>query len=264
MQGNREKFVLLTFDVEEFDMPLNYSQPIETGEQFEIGFKGLQEVMHVISYHHAITATFFTTAAFGMKYPETIRQIAAKHEIASHTCSNSVFSEGDLLASKNILEDIIQEKVVGLRMPQMQAVDINKVRESGYHYDSSINPIWLPGRYNNFHRSRTFFKENGVVRVPAAVWGNLRIPLFWLTFKNFPYPLFRRMAIDVMNRDGYVCLYFHPWEFIDLSAYRIPWYTRRLSKEILLERLDRLITDLASEGDFISMRTFCEVVESAL
>lgn len=249
------RYILLSFDVEEFDMPLEYNFPITVTEQMEIGKKGLDAIQPVLS-DTVITSTLFTTANFAMHYPGAVKELANKHEIASHTFYHSAFEDEDLLKSKNKLEEISGKAVTGLRMPRMRRVSMKEVKKAGYQYDSSVNPTYLPGRYNNFHLPRTVYREEGVTRIPASVSPFFRIPLFWLSFKNLPYTLFRMFALQTLKKDGYLCLYFHPWEFTDIENYGLPGFTKKLNGDPLLERLLRLLNDLKKEADFISMDTF--------
>ena len=248
----RKQFLLLSFDVEEFDMPLEYGQAIPEKEQLEVGYRGLETLMKVVDSFD-VEATFFTTANFAQHFPEAIQRISKKHEIASHTFYHSRFSPEDLLGSKKKLEEIIAKPVYGLRMPRMAKVDMADVREAGYAYDSSVNPSFVPGRYNNLHLSKKYYFENDMLRVPVSVSPVLRIPLFWLSFKNFPYPFYLHLVKRSLESQGYVCLYFHPWEFINLDDYKLPGYTKRLAGEELQDRLRRLIEDLAPQGEFLSM-----------
>ncbi len=249
------RYVLLSFDVEEFDMPLEYNYAITAEEQMLVGKKGLDAIDPILS-DAAITTTLFTTAHFAMHYPDTIKHLANAHEIASHTFYHSDFTNEHLLLSKNKLEEISGKPVSGLRMPRMRKVLMEEVKKAGYGYDSSINPTWLPGRYNNTHLPRTMYKDGGMIRVPASVSPFLRIPLFWLSFKNLPYAVFKLLALQALKKDGYICLYFHPWEFTNIEGYGLPGFTKKLNGEPLLERLHKLIRDLKKEADFISMDSF--------
>ena len=249
------RYVLLSFDVEEFDMPLEYGFPISAEEQMQVGKRGLDAIQPLLA-DPALTTTLFTTANFAMHYPDAIRQLAKKHEIASHTFYHSNFCEEDLLSSKNKLEEISGTTVTGLRMPRMRKVSMAEVKKAGYLYDSSVNPTWLPGRYNNLHLPRTLYTEDGVARIPASVSPFIRVPLFWLSFKNLPYPLFKMLALQTLRKDGYLCLYFHPWEFTDINQYGLPEYTKKLNGDPLLHRLHQLVYDLKKEADFISMNGF--------
>ena len=250
-----ERFILLSFDVEEFDMPLEYGCQITKEEQLNIGKKGLDNILPVLS-NTDIQSTLFTTANFADHYPLLIRDLSKQHEIASHTYHHSSFINEDLLSSKQRLEEITGSTIDGLRMPRMRKVEMSEVKKAGYSYDSSVNPTWLPGRYNNLHLPRTLYIDEGVSRLPASVSPNLRIPLFWLTFKNVPFQVFKYLALQTLKKDGYLCLYFHPWEFTDIHQYKLPLFTRRYCTGQLQERLEKIIRYLMKEGTFISIRTF--------
>ncbi len=251
--------VLISFDVEEFDMPLDYQYNISIDQQLQLGKDGLDAVMKMID-QQAIPTTLFTTANFANHFPESIRSHAAKHEIASHTFYHSHFNNEHLLESKLALEKISEQTVTGLRMPRMRVVDMQEVIKAGYEYDSSINPTWLPGKYNNLHLPRTVYMDQGLKRIPASVSPNLRIPLFWLSFKNFPYSFFKQLTIQTLEKDGYVCLYFHPWEFIDITNLSLPAFTRKLCGQPLLDRLTQFITDLKSKGyEFSTIHDFLSI-----
>lgn len=248
---------MLTFDVEEFDLPLEYNQTVSASEQLQTGYHGLQQLDSVL-LQPGMQTTLFTTAFFAENYPDDIRLLAARHEIASHTYHHSSFAENDLQLSKLKLEEITGKLVFGLRMPRMKTVEAAAVTSAGYLYNSSINPTWLPGRYNNLHVSRNWFKEERLVQFPVSVTPALRLPLFWLAFKNLPYPLFLKLALQTLRHDGYLCLYFHPWEFTDLSSYKLPFYIKKDSHKTLLLKLKRLIHDLSNEGTFTTMHRFLQ------
>ncbi|HBT94525.1 MAG TPA: polysaccharide deacetylase [Chitinophagaceae bacterium] len=249
--------VLLSFDVEEFDMPLEYNFNIAIETQMEIGKKGLDNLMPILNDQN-YTTTLFTTANFANKYSDSIKALSEKHEIASHTFYHSKFSTVDLLASRIRLEEIIQKPVKGLRMPRMRQVRVGDINEAGYSYDASIHPTWLPGRYNNFHLPRTKYSEQGLIRVPASVSPNFRIPLFWLSFKNFPYAIYLNLALQTLNKDGYLSLYFHPWEFTNITAFGLPKYTTKGSDNELLDKLYRLMNDLNKLAEFVTMGDFIQ------
>jgi peptidoglycan/xylan/chitin deacetylase (PgdA/CDA1 family) len=247
--------VLLTFDLEEFDIPNEYGASLPWQEQVLIGRKGMEAVIEVLGLHKTPT-TIFTTAAYANDNKEQIRFLAADHEIASHSYYHSRFKNEDLALSKIALEAITGKKVCGLRMPRLQPVNMQLVHEAGYLYDSSVNPTFIPGKYNNTHLPKILYKEKNMYRLPCSVSPGLRIPLFWLAFKNFPYLLYKKLLTNAITNYGYVNLYFHPWEFTDISNYKLPFYVKRQSGEQLLEKLHRLINDLKKEGTFETIHTF--------
>ncbi len=247
--------ILLTFDVEEFDLPLEYGIPISIEEQMKVGKKGLDAINEIFE-DPDIRCTLFTTAAFASQFPESIVHLSKKHEIASHTYYHSSFQKDDLKNSRLVLEKITSQKVFGLRMPRMKKIDAVWIQEAGYKYDSSVNPTWIPGRYNNLTKPRTMYKECGFPKIPVSVSPNFRIPLFWLAFKNFPYSYFKRLALQTLKKDQYLSLYFHPWEFTDLNDYKLPWMTKKKSGTELLDRLKRFLEEMKNEGHFITMNSF--------
>jgi hypothetical protein len=255
------RHILMSFDVEEFDMPLDYNFPISPEEQMAVGKKGLDAIRPFLSDKN-IQSTLFTTANFAMHYREDIRALAEQHEIASHTFYHSAFEDAHLFSSKNMLEDISGKKITGLRMPRMRKVEMSEVIKAGYLYDSSINPTWIPGRYNNLHLPRTHYMDQGMLRIPASVSPGLRVPLFWLSFKNLPYAIFKTFALQTLKKDGYLCLYFHPWEFTDIANYGLPGFTKRYHGEPLLEKLVQLKKDLEKEASFISMEQYRTMIKS--
>lgn len=250
-------FIFLTFDVEEFDLPLEYSHNISADEQMQVGINGLHAVKPLLEKDF-IQSTLFTTANFAQNFSTDIKELAFQHEIASHTFYHSQYKTEDLLLSKQRLEEIAGKKVSGLRMPRLRKVAVADVLSAGYTYDSSINPTYLPGRYNNTNLPKTIYDENGLTRVPTAVTPNFRIPLFWLAFKNIPYHIFLFWCKQCINKYGYLSLYFHPWEFVDLSAYKIPAYTKKHSGKVLLQRLENLIDDLKTQVSFISIENYLQ------
>lgn len=249
------RFILMSFDVEEFDIPLEYNYSIAIEEQMQIGKQGLDEMLPVVDSFN-IATTMFTTANFAMQFPNAVKAMSEKHEIASHTFYHTTFKNEDLLASKLKLEEITGKPVTGLRMPRMRTVEMSEVKKAGYLYDSSINPTWIPGRYNNRHLPRTFYYDEGMLRLPASVSPNLRLPLFWLAFKNYPYHFFKSLVLQTLKKDGYVCLYFHPWEFTNIHNYNLPGYVKKHCGKPLQDRLYRLLNDIKNEGDFVTIEDF--------
>lgn len=249
--------ILLSFDVEEFDLPLEYRQYISPEEQLSTGYQGLEQIEGLLQLP-GVRATLFTTAFFAEQYPAAITALGSRHEIASHTYYHSSFVPEDLRRSKEKLEAITGQRVTGLRMPRMKTVEAGMVAAAGYRYNSSYNPTWLPGRYNNLRMPRRPFQEEGVLQFPVSVTPHLRIPLFWLCFKNMAYAAYLKLALQTMRYDGYISLYFHPWEFADLSGYRLPFYVKRKGGRKLLLKLQQLLTHLSEEGEFCTMHDFVQ------
>lgn len=251
--------ILLSFDVEEFDMPLEYGRNLNITEQMAIGMSGLHAIDPILS-DKDIRTTLFTTAHFAEYFPEQIKELSEKHEIASHTYYHRKFDIKDLQDSRSKLEELTGKEITGLRMPRMMPVSVDAVSKAGYSYDASIHPTWLPGRYNNLHLPKTSYFDNELLRIPASVSPALRIPLFWLSFKNFPFEYYKKLAIKTLRNDGVLSLYYHPWEFVDISGYGLPRYTRSICGDDLIKRLQKLLKCLKQEGEFLTMQEYASSI----
>ncbi len=255
--GQNTRNIMLTFEVEEFDVPLEKGLRLPAAEQMSIARQGLDITREILDDGET-PCTLFTTANFALRYPSDIAELSKSHEIASHSFFHSSFKKEDLKNSRQVLEAIISKKVYGLRMPGMEKIEAGCIREAGYTYDSSINPTWVPGSFNNIRSPRTCYSENGITRVPVSVSANFRIPLFSLSFRNLPYTYFKSLAIHALKKDGCLSLYFHPWEFVDLSNFDLPASAKGKSGPALLEKLKRFISDLKNEGEFTTIQTHLE------
>lgn len=256
--GNPERrnTILFTVDVEEFDTAVEFGHIIPLTEQIAVSTRGLRALAERFDAVGART-TLFTTANYALHEPDLIRDLGRRHEIASHGYSHATFEPGDLLTSRLALENLLDRPVRGFRRARMGYVDPAEVQRAGYGYNSSLHPTWLPGRYNHWGEPRRPFRERGVWQVPASVTPTLRLPLFWLSLKNFPFGLYKQLCRQTLRADGFLNLYVHPWEFTDLSAYdRIPAYVRRHSRDALLDRVESLLRYLKPQGEFGTMGEF--------
>jgi peptidoglycan/xylan/chitin deacetylase (PgdA/CDA1 family) len=252
--------ILLSFDIEEFDMPFEYHKEISFDEQIEISVKGTTIILDLLKKHD-VKATFFSTATFAINAKELIARIIAEgHEIASHSYYHSNFEVEHLAQSKQKLEEITQKKVIGFRMPRMQPVDEKEIYHAGYKYNSSINPCYLPGRYNNFNEPRTYFIKEKVWQLPASVSPVIRFPLFWLSFHNLPLWLYKILCKRTYKKDTYLNLYFHPWEFTDLTnknKFGFPFYVSKNSGQKMTTRFEKLLVWMKKEKySFTSIEAF--------
>ena len=264
MPESNDQLVLLTFDAEEFDIPWEFGQAISEEEQFEVSTRGHEALMGMLT-RLGVRATFFTTARFAEARPELIfRTAAAGHEIASHGLRHTGFEDSDLERSRTVLEGISGKPVRGFRMPRMAAVAPERLLAAGYRYHSSENPTWIPGRYNKFRSPRTARLEGDLLCIPASVTPRLRFPLFWISFKTFPLLVAKRAAARCLAADGYLSLYFHPWEYADLSRYGLPRYASKPDGERLLAKLEAFLVWLKARAQFITFAQFDAVMRPRL
>jgi peptidoglycan/xylan/chitin deacetylase (PgdA/CDA1 family) len=256
-----EKLILLSFDVEEFDVPLEYGQTISESQQFRVSLQGLEPILDLLQ-RLQVRATFFVTANFALHHPAILLTIAKHHEVASHGFYHSTFQPSDLAKSKQALEAIIGTPVTGFRMARLQPVSDDDIQQAGYTYNSSLNPTYLPGRYNHLSKPRTAYYTKTLLNLPVSVTPWLRFPLFWLSFKNLPLWLYKFASRVTLNHDTYLNLYFHPWEFADIRGYQLPGYIKKHAGQPMLDRLENYLTWIKPYGKFATFSDFQRQIET--
>lgn len=187
-----------------------------------------------------IRSTFFTLGWVAERYPELVRRIVDQgHELASHGYAHFRVDEqtpdefrGDIRRTKMLLEDTGGTAVRGYRAAtfsigakNLWAFDV--LREEGYVYSSSVNPI-RHDFYGMPNAPRFGFRPDGpsgIEEFPITTvrFGERNFPCGGGGFfRLFPYALYRWALRRVNAQDQQSCIfYFHPWE-IDPGQPRIP------------------------------------------
>ncbi len=246
---SQQKRILISVDVEEFDIPEEFGRQVSLQDKLEVSRRGLQTTLDIFEKYN-VRATFFITAYWAQHYPELIRRIAARHEVASHAYYHSSFTDADLEGSRLALQEISGQQVKGFRMPRLREVNMEALQKAGYQYDSSVNPTWLPGRYNNWHLPRTMFRKENLWIIPSSVSPMVRYPIFWLSVKNAPLWMTKHFSRQILKKDPYLSFYFHPWELTDLQGYNLPGYISRVSGEKMCRKLEGFLAFLQKKGKF--------------
>ncbi len=252
--------VMLSFDVEEFDFPRERGEAFSLEEGIKVSKSGLDKVLKLLS-EKGVRATFFCTGNFALAEAKLLQEMAKEgHEIACHGVDHFEVKETDAVESKQIVEKAVKVKVVGYRQPRMQKIDYGQLFSCGYRYDSSVNPAFIPGRYNNLKVSVKPFYRQKILEIPVSVATNLRMPMFWLALHLYPRRMYIEFAKRIVRKNGYFATYFHPWEFAEISKFKIvPWYIKKNSGDRLIRRLGDLIDALKKENyGFITYKEFYE------
>lgn len=235
--------VLLSFDIEEFDLPKEHGVDIPFEESMRVSKEGTRIILQTLKEMGA-KATFFCTTNFAENAPELIRQMVEEdHELASHGCDHFQPLDSDAARSKPILEKIGGVEVHGYRQPRMGKVSYEALAQAGYSYDSSLHPTCIPGRYNHRDLPRLPYMEGEVLEIPTSVTPWFRIPLFWLAFHNYPWWIYKSLCRWTHRHDGLFVIYFHPWEFVELAEHpewKVPAIIKRGSGKRMAKRLSAL------------------------
>lgn len=191
---------------------------------------------------HDQKATFFILGQIARIDPALVRDIhRAGHEVASHGWDHRRVLEmnpesfrEDVRKSKDALEQVTGEAVVGYRAPTFSVVRrtgwaLDVLAELGMLYDSSIYPV-RHDRYGVPHAPRAPFfargRERQILELPPATLrlGGVNAPIGGGGYFRL-LPLFlMEWAIAQVRRDvrpAVAMLYFHPWEF-DPGQPRLP------------------------------------------
>jgi peptidoglycan/xylan/chitin deacetylase (PgdA/CDA1 family) len=244
--------VLLSFDLEEFDLPLEHGMEITLPEMLEVSTAGLTRLLDALD-ELGVPATFFTTVCFAEARPALMELIASRHhEPASHGVEHS--RPGLLAESRQRLERVCGTQVLGYRPPWLKPFDRREAADAGYLYSSSINPAWVPGRYMNLFKRRLPHFEEGLLELPISAAPLIRFPLFWLSFRNMPLQAFKALTSITLNSGGYLNIYFHPWEFADWGRWKqkMPAYLRTPGAPGLLERFLLYVEWLKDKAWFLT------------
>lgn len=223
-----------------------------------------------------VHATFFTLGWVAERYPQLIRRIVDQgHELASHGFAHFRVDEqtpdafrDDIRRTKLLLEDTGGTCVQGYRAAtfsigakNMWAFEV--LREEGYVYSSSVNPIHHD-LYGMPNAPRFGFQPDGPEGIDEFPITTVRLGERNFPcggggfFRLLPYPTYRWALRRVNAKDQQPCIfYFHPWEidpdqprmsdislktrfrhYLNLS--RTAPRLRALTQDFLWDRMDRV------------------------
>lgn len=190
---------------------------------------------------HGVRGTFFVLGWVADKYPEIVRDIAARgHEMASHGYAHRLVYDqtpdafrDDVRRAKRLIEDISGRPVRGYRAPSFSVTDrslwaLDVLLEEGYRYDASIFPIrhdryGIPGAPRWPHAMTRPGGELFEVPGSTVRLGSTNLPVAGGGyFRILPYA-WTRWGIMRVNRveQQPAVFYLHPWE-IDPAQPRLP------------------------------------------
>ncbi len=259
--------IFLTFDLEEFDLPLEYGVK-EENQLFDIPEEGLEKVLEITSKHE-VACTFFATNVFAEKNPSIIRRlIESGHEIGSHGFNHShnystIPSEESiqiLNESRRGLKEICGCEVPGFRAPRMQPPRMHVLASAGFKYDSSLHPTYVPGRYNNLGKNCDIEKIGGIIEVPISVIPYLRLPYSWIWFRNLGLTYAKIATRSTLAARDFANIYFHPWEFVNLTKRDIPKIIKRNTGEKMIENFRNYVNWCLQHG--FEFKTISDYFES--
>ncbi|MBI2139363.1 polysaccharide deacetylase family protein [Candidatus Woesearchaeota archaeon] len=250
------KYLLLTFDLEEF-IANEFGLQVPMEVCMEISKKGFQQILRILE-RNGCKATLFTTAEFAAYCPELMKKaIARGHEIGLHGYSHKdrygKMKEEEAYArlhkAKEKLEGIAGMKVVSFRAPQMSRPPYPVLGRLGLLYDSSYHPTYIPGHYNLFFKTRKIHTTEGITVIPVSVSPLLRLPFSWIWLRNMPLAYAKACSRLSLISGGYLNLYFHPWEFINVSGFAVhPSLVVRKTGQPFVKKFEEFVQWCITQG----------------
>jgi peptidoglycan/xylan/chitin deacetylase (PgdA/CDA1 family) len=199
-----EKFVdsrkiALTFDVEN-----DFNLPSYKGLQI-----GLPKILKLLK-RFKVPATFFVTGEVAEKYPKVVQDLYEHFEVACHGYHHESFQRVDLdkekllTTAKAILEETINEKIIGFRAPYLRTCPemFTLLQKAGFKYDSSLARFKIAQHFST-----------GIIQEFKLTFPNI---FFRFPFGNSVFKIGSLLSETPI-------LYFHPWEALDIrSLYLTP------------------------------------------
>ena len=215
-----------------------------------------------------VKATFFVLGWIAERKPQLVKEIHSRgHEIASHGYGHIINYElsrdeifEDIKKSKELLEGITGDKIVGYRAPNFSVTKdvIDALTALKFKYDSSYHPFSGNERYGQLGvDEKGIFKLNeSLIEIPMSVWKNKFFELSIAGggyFRLYPYSFFRTLTSSYLKKNDYMIMYFHPWEF-DPEQPRVKdvkfsySFRHYVGLETTLSKLDKFISQFLKEG----------------
>jgi len=276
----------MTVDVEDYFQVQAFAHCIDRGDWDTFPRRVDLNTNRILDQFGAagVKATFFTLGWVAERFPALIRRIVEEgHELASHGWDHTRVDRqdpetfrADIRRTRALLEDAGGVRVAGYRAATFSICGRNMwafpiLRQEGYRYSSSINPI-RHDLYGMPDAPRVPFRPDadGVVEIPMTT---VRlIGRNWPCsgggyFRLLPTALYRAGLTRVNRREQQPGIfYFHPWE-IDAGQPRIAnagWKARLrhytnlsrmagdlddLLRDFAWDRMDRVFTrEIAAAG----------------
>jgi len=276
----------MTVDVEDYFQVQAFAHRIDRGDWDTFPRRVDLNTNRILDQFGAagVKATFFTLGWVAERFPALIRRIVEEgHELASHGWDHTRVDRqdpetfrADIRRTRALLEDAGGVRVAGYRAATFSIGGRNMwafpiLRQEGYRYSSSINPI-RHDLYGMPDAPRVPFRPDadGVVEIPMTT---VRlIGRNWPCsgggyFRLLPTALYRAGLTRVNRREQQPGIfYFHPWE-IDAGQPRIAnagWKARLrhytnlsrmagdlddLLRDFAWDRMDRVFTrEIAAAG----------------
>jgi polysaccharide deacetylase family protein (PEP-CTERM system associated) len=226
-----------------------------------------------------IKSTFFVLGWVAERYPDLIKEIHNQgHEVASHGYAHrrvTLLSRNEFLQdvkrSKDHLEDLLGEQIIGYRAPSFSIGYSNEwafevLAELGFKYSSSTYPVnhdlygspdWPRFAYN---------RPENILEIPIPtlrIMGK-QIPIGGGGyFRLYPYKITEKLVSKYLRQEKQpYSFYFHPWE-IDAGQPRLKNapLKSRFRHYVNLHRTEAKLIRLLDDFNWSTMRDVYGIIK---
>lgn len=182
-----------------------------------------------------VKVTFFVLGFIAENHSKLVKKIYENgHEIASHGYAHQLVYKqtekefySDVKKSKELLEDIIGDKVIGYRAPSWSIIDkslwaLDILEDVGFRYNSSIFPTknflyGIPYAPRFMHDCKIYNRPNNtIINIPPStisIMKKLNVPFSGgFYFRALPYWFIKRCTDSVNKQSQPTIFYLHPRE----------------------------------------------------
>lgn len=289
------RLACLSVDVDSVSSHLEgygFDRPEDDGAAYRLAIPRALELFADLG----VQATFFLIAAEAASHTEVVRRIVeAGHEVGSHSMTHPLpFADlgpeetrRQIVESKQLLEDLAGERIVGFRAPSWDAGDglLEAVARAGYSYDASSYPsILLPllrrsiaarsasgrvrttasawnGVFATPHPHRVMTDAGAIWEVPVGTTPVARLPYYHTLRYLVPGPVFRGVGRWARMRPGPLSYQMHAADFLSIAdglderIRRHPGMDRALEDKLALA--EECLATLAGSRHVVAVRQVC-------
>lgn len=265
---------ILTFDIEEWFHLLDFdaTRSEKQWDNYEVRiYENVDRILNMLDETNS-KATFFIIGWVAKKYPDLIRKIAMKYEIASHTMNHQLVWQQskeefkrDVECSVKLLQDVTGKEVVSFRAPGFSIRESEKwafeiLHELGITRDCSVFPAKHShgGMPSVHHAAPCLIKYNGISmkEFPITIKKIYGVNLAFSGggyFRLFPYWIIKKWAKDTPE---YLMSYIHPRDLdYGQPVLKELSLSRKFKSYVGLKSAESKLLRMMSDNNFIDLET---------